>query len=134
VSAATETQYYWGTGRRKTAIARVRIRRGNGVIQINGRELTDYFTTHQAQALVHSPLRETKLLNKYDVFVNIRGGGGVSQAGAVVMGLSRALVKAEPESEAVLRAGGFLTRDSRMAERKKPGKPGARRSFQFSKR
>ncbi len=132
--SATETLYHWGTGRRKTAVARVRIKRGTGQIQVNGRDVNDYFNTERSRTMVHSPLRETKLLNKYDVYVNVRGGGPVSQAGAIIMGLSRAIIKAEHEMEPVLRSNGYLTRDSRMAERKKPGRAGARRSFQFSKR
>lgn len=133
-ATANETLYHWGTGRRKTAVARVRIRRGTGNITINGRDINDYFTTEKTRTMVYSPLRETKLLNKYDVYVNIRGGGMVSQAGAIVLGLSRALVTAEREVEKVLRDSGYLTRDSRMPERKKYGRRGARRSFQFSKR
>jgi small subunit ribosomal protein S9 len=134
VSATAETIYHWGTGRRKTAVARVRIARGTGNITINGRDINEYFVTEHTRNLVYMPLKETKLLNRYDVYVNLRGGGKVSQAAAVVLGISRALVKSEPESEAVLRSGGFLTRDSRMPERKKYGRRGARRSFQFSKR
>ncbi|MFH0911264.1 MAG: 30S ribosomal protein S9 [Planctomycetota bacterium] len=129
-----ESLYFWGTGRRKSAVARVRIRRGKGEIAINGREINDYFPTERSRAAVYSPLKETKLLNRYDVLVNVRGGGVTSQAGAILMGLSRALLKAEKEAEAPLRKEGYLTRDSRMAERKKYGRRGARRSFQFSKR
>ncbi|MBN1256591.1 MAG: 30S ribosomal protein S9 [Planctomycetes bacterium] len=127
-------KYTWGTGRRKSSVARVRIRRGEGKIKINDREMTEYFTTERTKMMVYSPLKETKMMKKYDVFVNVRGGGVVSQAGAIIMGLSRALSRVEPETEEILRKGGFLTRDSRQAERKKPGKKGARKSFQFSKR
>ncbi len=134
MTATTEVPTHWGTGRRKSAIARVRIRRGNGAMTVNGQEMTEYFPTERARATVYAPLKETKLLNKYDVAVNVRGGGVMSQAGAVLLGLSRALVKADRQAEPVLRDGGYLTRDSRMPERKKYGRAGARRSFQFSKR
>jgi small subunit ribosomal protein S9 len=126
--------YHWGTGRRKTAVARVRIRPGEGTITINGRDYQEHFPTLRARNLLLSPLLHTKTINKYDVFVNIRGGGVISQAGAVVLGISRALVKVQPEIERALRADGYLTRDPREKERKKYGRRGARRSFQFSKR
>lgn len=134
MSAATEQLFHWGTGRRKTAVARVRLSHGTGEIRINGREFKDYFPTEQCRKLVQAPLRETKSSNKYNLLINLRGGGTTSQASAILMGLSRALIKADKETEPILRDGGYLTRDSRMAERKKPGKAGARRSFQFSKR
>ncbi|MHC4872089.1 MAG: 30S ribosomal protein S9 [Planctomycetota bacterium] len=126
--------YTWGLGRRKTSTARVRIKRGEGNITINGRDINNYFTIENCRATVYAPLKETKTLNRYDVFVNVRGGGITSQAGAILMGISRALLKADKETETILRKEGYLTRDSRMAERKKYGQRGARRSFQFSKR
>lgn len=134
MTVVAQSLYIWGTGRRKTAVARVRLRRGEGNFIINGREMAEYFDTDRCRGVACSPLKETKYLNKYNVSVNIRGGGVTSQAGAVMMGLSRALIKAEPGIEKQLRDLGFLTRDDRMAERKKYGRKGARRSFQFSKR
>jgi small subunit ribosomal protein S9 len=131
---AAVKSYIWGTGRRKTAVARVRIREGEGKMVVNGREINEYFPVERCQQMVSSPLKETELEGKYDVFVNCRGGGITSQAGAIIMGLSRALIKADKEVEVTLRKNGYLTRDSRMAERKKYGHRGARRSFQFSKR
>ncbi|MBN2711603.1 MAG: 30S ribosomal protein S9, partial [Planctomycetes bacterium] len=126
--------FEWGTGRRKCSVARVRICKGSGKIVINGRDYATYFTTMRHQGMVTGPLKHIDVSSKYDVFANIRGGGQTGQAGAVMMGLGRALIKAEPELARSLRDQGFLSRDSRMVERKKPGKPGARRSFQFSKR
>ncbi len=132
--AAADKTYTWGLGRRKTSIARVRIKEGSGNITINDRDINNYFPVESCRTTVYAPLKETKTLNKYDVFVNVRGGGVCSQAGAILMGISRALLKAEKETEPILRKDGYLTRDSRMAERKKFGQRGARRSFQFSKR
>ncbi len=128
------THYIWGTGRRKSAVARVRIRPGSGNITINKREMTDYFTTERDRQSVVSPLKVVGMLKSYDVWVNVGGGGYTGQAGAVMMGLARAISKHIPEVEHDLRSKGLLTRDSRMKERKKPGQPGARKSFQFSKR
>lgn len=126
--------YEWGTGRRKTSVARVRIRKGSGKILVNGRDYKQYFTTLTLQKHAEGPLSHIGVREQYDVHANIRGGGTTGQAGALMMGLGRALSKAEPEQAKALRDQGFLSRDSRMVERKKPGKPGARRSFQFSKR
>lgn len=126
--------YIWGTGRRKTAVARVRIRRGNGTFLINNRTVEEYFPTVALQNAVQEPLRITKTVKKYDIFVNVKGGGVSGQAGAVIHGLARALAKADESLTPELRAYGFLTRDPRMVERKKYGRRGARRSFQFSKR
>lgn len=131
---ADKSGYEWGTGRRKCSVARVRIRKGNGSFVVNGRQSDEYFTTSRQMIAVMGPLKHLELENKYDVFVNVRGGGTTGQAGAIMMGLGRALLKSEPEKEAALREQGFLSRDPRMVERKKPGKPGARKSFQFSKR
>ena len=129
-----DTHYIWGTGRRKSAIARVRIRPGSGNITINKREMADYFTTERDRQSVVSPLKVVGMLKSYDIWVNVGGGGYTGQAGAVMLGLARAFSKHNPEVEHDLRAKGLLTRDSRMKERKKPGQPGARKSFQFSKR
>ena len=132
--APTVGGYHWGTGRRKTAVARVRIRPGSGKFVIHGREIKDYFYDPRYQADVVSPFKATKTIGKFDVFVNVHGGGQTGQAGAIVMGIARALCKADPTLEPALRDGKFLTRDSRKVERKKPGQPGARKRFQFSKR
>ena len=126
--------YTWGVGRRKSACARVRIAAGSGKIEINGRSLNDYFTAEQDRKAIFGPLEVTNTGGKMDVFVNADGGGPTGQAGAIVMGLGRALAKYDQGLEAPLRGGSFLTRDSRMKERKKYGQRGARRRFQFSKR
>src|SRR5213595_691237 len=126
--------YTWGVGRRKSAVARVRIATGSGKIQINGRELNDYFTAERDRKAIFGPLEVTSTGGKMDVFVNTTGGGPTGQAGAIVLGLGRALAKYDNNLEAALRNAGYLTRDSRMKERKKYGQRGARRRFQFSKR
>jgi len=117
------THYIWGTGRRKSAIARVRIRPGSGNMTINKREMTDYFTTERDRQSVVSPLKVAGMLKSYDIWVNVGGGGYTGQAGAVMLGLARALARHIPEIEHDLRSKGLLTRDSRMKERKKPGQP-----------
>ena len=122
------------TGRRKTASARVRLTPGTGKIVINGRPYDDYFPVTSFQGLVLKPLEIAKSRNVYDVTANARGGGVGGQAGAVSLGIARALLMASPELRGALKAEGLLTRDSRMRERKKPGQPGARKRFQFSKR
>lgn len=127
-------EQFRGTGRRKTACARVRLKKGTGLFQLNGRDLDDYFVRDEDRQAVLAPMRAGKALGRYDVFATCIGGGFTGQAGAVVMGIARALVKAEPETEAPLRAERFLTRDARMVERKKYGQKGARGRFQFSKR
>ncbi|HOB73722.1 MAG TPA: 30S ribosomal protein S9 [Phycisphaerae bacterium] len=127
-------RYFWGTGRRKTAIARVRIRPGDGKFEVNKRPLEKFFTEEKDRQDVVAPLKSTNTFGKVDVFVNVSGGGITGQAGAIVLGVARALKEANPQYDDVLRDGGFLTRDSRMKERKKYGRRGARRSFQFSKR
>lgn len=126
--------FYWGTGRRKTAVARVRIRPGEGQYQINGRPVDEYFTELRDQMATAAPLKATNTEGRLDVFVNVRGGGYMGQAGAVLLGLSRALKGYDPTLEPVLRENDMLTRDPREVERKKPGQPGARKRFQFSKR
>lgn len=139
--AATQTRrvgrddkYCWGVGRRKSSVARVRITPGEGVIKVNKKELNDYFSLHQDRENAVSPLNATDARRKYDVFVNVSGGGTTGQAGAIKMGLARALVIADGQCETKLRDGGYMTRDSRVVERKKPGRRKARRRFQFSKR
>ncbi len=126
--------FFWGTGRRKTSVARVRIKSGEGKYIINDREIEKHFFGSRDRGDIIAPLKATKTFGKYDVFVNVHGGGQTGQAGAVVLGLARALVKADPNLEDTLRDGRFLTRDDRKVERKKPGQPGARKRFQFSKR
>ena len=131
---AVKPTYIWGVGRRKSAVARVRIAPGSGKIEINGRELNDYLTAERDRKSIFGPLEVTNTGGKMDVFVNATGGGPTGQAGAIVMGLARALIKYDPSTEAALRGAGYLTRDSRMKERKKYGQKGARKRFQFSKR
>jgi len=127
------SDFVWGTGRRKTATARVRIRPGTGQFVVNGRPLSEYFTRTIHENIAQEPLRA---LNGplFDVFVNVKGGGNSGQAGAIRHGLARALTAYNSDWRTTLKAQGFLTRDARMVERKKPGRPGARRRFQFSKR
>ena len=131
---AQKNGYHWGTGRRKTAVARVRIKEGTGRIVVNGKPIEDYFPVSRVQELVKGPLVATKAQRSVDVWANIRGGGPSGQAGALVMGLGRALGSSNEEYMETLREGSFLTRDARMVERKKYGRKKARKSFQFSKR
>jgi len=126
--------FIWGVGRRKSSVARVRIAPGTGKIQLNGRELNDYLTNERDRKFLFGPLEVTNTGGKMDVYARCTGGGTSSQAGALVLGIARALVKFDPTTEGALRNSGFLTRDSRMKERKKYGQRGARRRFQFSKR
>jgi small subunit ribosomal protein S9 len=126
--------WIWGTGRRKSAVARVRIRPGEGKIVINKRELDNYFLEDKDRTSAVAPLVASRMIKSWDVFVNVKGGGITGQADAVKLGLARALVKADASLLGALRDGGLLTRDARRVERKKYGKAGARRSFQFSKR
>jgi small subunit ribosomal protein S9 len=126
--------FYWGTGRRKTSVARVRIRPGDGKMVINKKQLVEYFKTEQDRSAVKAPLVMAKAEKTLDIFVNVNGGGTTGQAGATVLGIARALKIYDPGLAQALRDGGFLTRDPRMVERKKPGQSGARRRFQFSKR
>ena len=137
--ATTETPrgratYVWGVGRRKTAVARVRVAPGSGRIEINGRTLNEYFTSERDRKSIFGPLEVTNTGGKMDVLVSADGGGPTGQTGAIVMGLARALAKYDNTLEQPLRTAEFLTRDSRMKERKKYGQRGARRRFQFSKR
>lgn len=123
-----------GTGRRKTAVARVYIREGSGKLVVNGQAVDSYFVTPEQVMVVRQPLMITASENKYDILINVYGGGLNGQAGACRHGLSRALIQVDQANYASLKANGFLTRDSRMVERKKYGQRGARRRFQFSKR
>jgi len=123
-----------GTGRRKTSVARVYVRDGNGKISVNGKDLAAYFPLGEHAMMVHQPLMVTANENKYDILINVYGGGCHGQAGACRHGLARALCKVDQTNYTSLRSNGYLTRDSRMVERKKFGHAGARRRFQFSKR
>lgn len=123
-----------GTGRRKTATARVFVRDGSGKITVNGKDIADYFATQEQVQIVKQPLMITASDNKYDILINVTGGGLNGQAGACLHGIARALTQVDQANYASLHANGFLTRDSRMVERKKYGQRGARRRFQFSKR
>ncbi len=125
---------YTATGRRKTAVARVRLSLGVGKMRVNGRDYKEYFPTDSVQGFIHQPFQITDTVKRYDVMVNVDGGGLIGQAGAVRHGISRALIQADPELKAALKDAGCLTRDAREKERKKPGQPGARKRFQFSKR
>ena len=125
---------FYGTGRRKSSIARVYLVPGNGTITINKRPLDEYFGLETLKVVVKQPLVLTETTDKYDVIVNVHGGGYTGQAGAIRHGISRALCAADPENRPSLKAAGFLTRDPRMKERKKYGLKAARRAPQFSKR
>jgi small subunit ribosomal protein S9 len=127
-------QQNYGTGRRKTATARVYLRPGSGEIRINERAIDDYILSDVQKMVIRHPLVLTETADKLDVVVRVRGGGPTGQAGAVRHGISRALVQFNPDLRAKLKAAGFLTRDPREVERKKYGRPGARKRFQFSKR
>jgi len=128
-----QVQYY-GTGRRKSSVARVRLVPGDGRIVINGREIKEYIPSEALIEVVKQPLVLTETLNSYDVLVNVNGGGFSGQAGAIRHGIARALLEADPEYRQPLKRAGLLTRDARMKERKKYGLKGARRAPQFSKR
>ena len=130
----TQGGYWWGTGRRKSSIARVRIKPGDGKLIINKRQLNDYFSREQDRKAVLAPLKAVEAEKAFDVFINVKGGGITGQAGASLLGIARALKKYDEHYIPALRDGGHLTRDPRMVERKKPGQRGARRRFQFSKR
>ncbi len=121
-------------GRRKSAVARIYVSEGKGQITINKKELKEYFTTGTLQYVVLQPLNLLEVADKYDINVNLDGGGVTGQAGALRLAIARALVKIDAESKAALRTAGFMTRDPREVERKKPGQPKARKKFQFSKR
>ncbi len=130
-----ESAFVWGTGRRKSAIARVRIRPGTGAVVVNGRTLKEYFPNEEWHNAAIAPLKVVGKAEGFDVFASVQGGGLTGQAGAVSLGISRALARLDREAHySPLRKEGLMTRDSRMKERKKYGRAGARRSFQFSKR
>ena len=129
-----EKVQYYGTGKRKTATARVFLMPGSGQFVVNQADYQDYFTSSTQQKTVAEPLQQTGLSEKFDVYVNVKGGGMTGQAGAIRMGLARALLDFDPELRPQLKKSGFLRRDPRMKERKKYGQPGARKRFQFSKR
>ena len=131
---APATEQVWATGRRKTAVASVRLTSGGGKFEINRRAFENYFPNEVTRNFVIAPLEITSSLGKFDIFVNVKGGGPNGQAGAVRHALARGLAKANSGLRKPLKEAGFLTRDSRMKERKKPGQPGARKRFQFSKR
>ena len=130
----SENIVFLGTGRRKESIARVRLVAGKGEIVINGKSLDEYFGTEILKVIVNQPFAVTNTVGKYDVIVKVTGGGYTGQAGAIRHGISRALLEANSEYRAVLKANGFLTRDPRMKERKKYGLKKARKAPQFSKR
>ncbi len=126
--------YFYGTGRRKSSVARVRVYNGTGNITINDRDIDDYFGLETLKLIVRQPLAATETLGKFDIVCRVAGGGVTGQAGAIRHGLSRALLQYDAELRPILKKAGFLTRDPRMKERKKYGLKGARRAPQFSKR
>ena len=130
----SKKEYYYGTGRRKSSVARVRLYPGTGAITINGRDIDDFFGLDTLKLIVRQPLEATNNIGKYDVVCTVQGGGVSGQAGAIRHGIARALLLTEGEVRPVLKAAGYLTRDPRMKERKKYGLKAARRAPQFSKR
>jgi small subunit ribosomal protein S9 len=133
-TASKQIDSFTGTGRRKTSVARVRLVPGSGKVVVNDRTVEQYLTVPNQRTIALQPLAATQNADKYDVFISVDGGGVSGQAGAISHGIARALLKASPDLKAALRDKGYLTRDSRMKERKKYGQPGARKRFQFSKR
>ena len=131
---STNTVVYWGTGRRKTAVARVRMKHGAGTIEINGKEFADFFVEERDRQLILGVLEKTGLKGKVDVKVNAKGGGTTGQCGATLLGIGRAIMEFDATLEPILREHDFLTRDARKVERKKYGQSGARKRYQFSKR
>ena len=134
MTTAAASPYIWGTGRRKTAVARVRIREGTGKYLINDKDVEQYFPEETQRSDARAPLTVTEMASRVDVFVNVRGSGKSAQSSAVLLGLARALIGFSADLEPKLREHEFLTRDARKVERKKYGHKKARRSFQFSKR
>jgi small subunit ribosomal protein S9 len=133
-TASAQINAFLGTGRRKTSVARVRLIPGSGKVTVNNRKVEEYLTVPNQRTIALQPLAETQSADKFDVIISVDGGGVSGQAGAISHGIARALLKASPDLKGALREKGFLTRDSRMKERKKYGQPGARKRFQFSKR
>jgi small subunit ribosomal protein S9 len=131
---STPIVQYYGTGKRKTAVARVFLRPGTGRVRVNDLKFEDYFRNETLRTIINQPLQTTETAGKFDILVNVSGGGLAGQAGAVQLGISRALLEFNGELRKKLRQGGFLTRDARMKERKKYGQKGARKRFQYSKR
>jgi small subunit ribosomal protein S9 len=127
-------QRFYATGKRKTSIARVRMQPGTGSIVVNKRPIDEFFGRETSKMVVRQPLELTENMGKFDIFVNVAGGGPSGQAGAIKHGITKALLEVDPELRSSLKKAGFITRDSRIKERKKYGRRGARRSFQFSKR
>ncbi len=125
---------YIATGRRKTSVAQVRMKAGNGRIVVNNRDIDNYFGRETSRMIARQPLEVTNTADRFDIFVNVKGGGGSGQAGAIKHGISRALIEADADLRKPLKKSGFLTRDDRVVERKKYGRKKARRSFQYSKR
>ena len=134
MSTKKQEETHIATGRRKTSTARVRLNAGGGSFIVNGREVNDYFPTSQLRKIVAGPLAEVEMSESIDLIVNVCGGGCTGQAGAVRLGIARALEKMDSELRKTLKKAGHLRRDPRKKERKKPGQPGARKRFQFSKR
>tara|TARA_B100000886_G_C20074876_1_gene347422 strand:+ start:159 stop:551 length:393 start_codon:yes stop_codon:yes gene_type:complete len=124
----------YGTGRRKTSVARVFLTPGSGIISINGKDYNDYLCRQSLSTMVRQPLMLLEIENSYDIQINVTGGGLTGQAGAIRLGIARALNTINEDFRKIIKQKGFLTRDARKVERKKPGQPGARKNFQFSKR
>ncbi len=132
---ANQQGFFYGTGRRKEAVARVRLYPGSGKVTVNDKSFEEYFPMETLRAIVRQPLAAANVIDRYDVVVNVRGGGIAGQAGAIRHGIARALVDADAEQfKATMKKSGFLTRDARVKERKKPGLKKARKASQFSKR
>lgn len=134
MAAKGKTYDVHAVGRRKTSVARVYVKSGNGVVSVNHRDIKDYFPKATNRYVVNQPVNLLKISDRYDINVNVRGGGTTGQAGAIRLGIARALIKLDPTIRGELKKAGFLTRDARKVERKKYGLAGARRSYQFSKR
>ena len=124
----------WAVGRRKTAVARIKLTKGSGVITVNGQKEEEYFVEENQRTYLHQPLVVTGLEGQFDIHVNVKGGGKIGQSGAVRHGIARVLLEQDAELRTTLKQSGLLTRDARKKERLKPGQPGARKRFQFSKR
>ena len=131
---STKNEKWLATGRRKSSIARVELKKGKGSFLVNGRDFNEFFNRETQKMIIKKPLELLELNNQYDISVNVTGGGASGQAGAVRLGISRALEKINGDYRPILKSNGMLTRDSREVERKKYGQPGARKNFQFSKR